>query len=371
MTFFARPNLDSDQFKQLTGTTLTLSGQTRIATTTGLALSNGSGSTIVINAKGSNVVGNVMTFDGSEIRLMPSQGGSGGTSMYNPPYKTPASITLGGIPNGTTLTGRTLSSIIEQLLVPTLNPTTGGTGIGYTITPSTLYYEIGCTATITGNISFNQGFITPYYGIPPAASCARSGLPFIHKYIDFNGGVNNMPCTNLTGSLPGMTRILQPGVNTTSASVCYVASTKSVYNSAGVVIGSPLPSGITTSVSQIICGVTPWYYGKKVNNTITKTDVAAGTKGPLTTLASSTLPITYNSSPSDYLWFAVPVGTPAKTAWFVCASNQGVIGGVNNLFASSCLVTGVTLTYGCVCPYNVYVTCITTGTAPGVPMCML
>ena len=86
-------------------------------------------------------------------------------------------------------------------------------------------------------------------------------------------------------------------------------------------------------------------------------------------LASTTLPIIYNSLSSDYLWFAVPHGTPAKTTWFVCASNQGCIGGSNNLFASSCSQT-ITTAFGCVCPFDVYVTCVTTGTAPGIPMCM-
>ena len=51
MTFFARPNLDDIQFKQLTGSTLTLSGQTRIIETNGLTLSDGAGSNIVITAK--------------------------------------------------------------------------------------------------------------------------------------------------------------------------------------------------------------------------------------------------------------------------------------------------------------------------------
>ena len=45
MPFFARPNLTDEQFKQLKGDNeiLTLSGQTRIATTSGLTLSDGAG----------------------------------------------------------------------------------------------------------------------------------------------------------------------------------------------------------------------------------------------------------------------------------------------------------------------------------------
>jgi hypothetical protein len=38
MGFFARPNIDNIQFKQLAGTTLTLSGTTQIATSGGLEL---------------------------------------------------------------------------------------------------------------------------------------------------------------------------------------------------------------------------------------------------------------------------------------------------------------------------------------------
>jgi hypothetical protein len=59
-----------------------------------------------------------------------------------------------------------------------------------------------------------------------------------------------------------------------------------------------------------------------------------------------------------------------KTCWYVNGTNNGCIGGTNNLFATACTVTGVTSAFGCVCPYSVYATCIPTGTAAGIPMCM-
>ena len=40
MAFFSRPNLDDVQFKQLSGTTLTLSGKTIFNNTTGLILTD-------------------------------------------------------------------------------------------------------------------------------------------------------------------------------------------------------------------------------------------------------------------------------------------------------------------------------------------
>lgn len=74
MGFFARPDLSDIQFVQSSGSTLSLSGQTRIGSTSGLTLSDGNNGDVVITASGatSGTTGHVLTFDGGAIKLLPS-----------------------------------------------------------------------------------------------------------------------------------------------------------------------------------------------------------------------------------------------------------------------------------------------------------
>lgn len=116
MPFFARPNLGDVEFKQLSGTTLTLSGQTRIATPTGLELSDGTGGYIPVMATGETVSnGDVLTYENGKISLKPGGGGSG---IY---YEaSPTTCTVGGLAAGTQITGRTIACILKDILVPVI-----------------------------------------------------------------------------------------------------------------------------------------------------------------------------------------------------------------------------------------------------------
>lgn len=356
MTFFARPNLSDEQFKQLSGTTLTLTGETNFV---GILKSKG----VEIDAT-LGVLGDVLTYNGSKIVLsVPSSGAS--TGVYT--CASPTTCTVGGLPAGSAISGCTISNILQSILVPTLPPALTPPSSTFCVNPSGLFFEIGCVLNPVGCITYNPGCINPQY---TSACNKRSNGSISFIFQDFGGGICTCSCNALNSSYPMSTYSVVAGVRSACGNVCYCAGVQPKDSSGGN-SGSPLTPGTTALIGVTVCGVLPWYYGTKANNSISGADVAAGTKGNINILASTTLPIVYNSNPSDYLWFAVPSGTPVKTAWFVCASNQGVIGGSNNLFATGCPVT-VTSIQGCWanCPYSVYVTCITTGTAVGVPMCM-
>lgn len=364
MTFFARPILEDNEFKQLPNSVLTLSGQTRIANVTGFSISDGTTYVPIIVTGGTNY--EVLTLINGQIVLhTPTSGTSSGTYTC----ASPTTVAVGGLAAGCAIYGCTISKILEEILVPTVSPTISAPFSTYSINPATLYYEAGCTAVITGCITFNRGCIGPQYC---GTCCFRSGLPNTHKYQNFDGTFCCCSTSALNSSFP-MARTISIGANTSYGNVCYNAGPTPAYNSDGSVFSPALSAGATSPISAVVCGLLPWYWGLSTSNNVNGACIAAygraGLGGKCIGLSTGTLPITYNSLSSDYLWFAVPSGTPAKTAWFVCASNQGCIGGSNNLFASSCPQT-VTTAFGCVCPYNVYVTCITTGTAPGVPMCM-
>ena len=278
----------------------------------------------------------------------------------------PASVTVGGIAAGTILTGKTANQLLEEILVPTLYPTFTSPSESISLNPSTAIYEIGAvinTLCVTG--SLNRGTISPAYG----TDGYRSGTATCYCYTgsQISGAYS---CTSSSLTKCALSYAVSSGSQTWSVFTCYSAGCQPK-DSKGNNYDSICGPGQTSPVSATITGILPWYWGKKkVTNVINSSDVATGTK--TVACANGTLSITYNSASDDYLWFAVPQGTPAKTSWFVCSSNQGCIGGTNNLFASSCTVS-VTSSQGCWsgCNYMVYVSCVTTGTATGVPMCML
>ena len=360
MTFFARPNLEDIQFLQRSGSTLTLSGQTKIVNTNGLAIADGSGHTIQISAKGA-AVGRVLTYDGTEIKFSPPTSGAS-TGIYT--CASPTTCTVGGLSANTPISGCTIGYILEKILVPTLNPTVNSPAFTYSIIPSNgTACEVGSSVSITGCLVFNRGCISPqYFG----TCCFRSGLPTVHKYIDIAGTVYNCACTALSGSYAMPSLTINPGNNTTYGSVCYSAGPTDVRNSANVSICPFLPAGVTASASQVICGLYPYFYGKVASGgapagsnrpTATCALVIGGTK--VVADSTGTISINFNSTPDDYIWFATPYASTTKTCWYVDALNNAGIGGAvspgGNLFPNNTPVSPVsTILWGGQC-YKVYI----------------
>lgn len=368
MTFFSRPNLEDLQFKQLISSELTLSGQTRIATVSGLTLAtNNIGGNIIITAEGatgSTAYGQVLTYDGvsGKIKLMPSA--ASGDTMYNPPYKSPASITLGGISGGTTITGRTISSILEELLVPTVNPTLTAPSSTFIISPLTTVVEVGSVLRITGCTTFNRGCINPQY---TSACSQRSGLPKSYDYIAFGvtcSPITPSPAGSLCNSIIFSAYTATTGNNIISATVEYYSGA-TPKNSAGGTYLSGLTSGSTTPILRTISGIYPYFYGKVTCSapagvgrpTATAIMVTGGTKCVLA--STGTICINFNTAINDYIWFGVPSSSTIKTCWYTSALNNGSIGGAvsagGNLFPAHTVVTNVKTTYWSGQTYNVYV----------------
>jgi hypothetical protein len=349
MAFNTKIDLSDSKSYQATGQTLTLSGQTKIATSTGLKYVTHptfTGSTQIVDKK--YVDDSIVTATGSTV--------------YN--LQSPAAITLGGITCGTILTGLTSNCILQKLLVPELYGTLTDR-VGSISSSAAATYEIGNSVTFNITGSFSQGCINPQYC---STSDKRVGAP--NTYI-FAGAciAGTYACTALSVIKSVTGYAILSGSQTWSVCTKYDAGVQPK-GSKGTNFDSACLSGTTAAASTSISGILPWYWGtKKVTNVISSADVAAGTKTVAS--ASGTLPIIFNSASDDYIWFAVPAGTPVKTCWYVNGTNNGCIGGVNNLFATCCNVA-VTSAQGCWtgCSYMVYTSCITTGTAVGIPMCM-
>ena len=361
MPFFARPNLDNEQFKQLTGTTLTLSGQTQIATVDGLTLATGNtGGGVVITAEGAGIGVtdyHVLTFDPTDSKIKLMDMGTGSTGFYT--GNSPATIDLGGISGGTTLTGKTISDILSELLTPTVNPTVSNPFMTLTIAPTTTTFEVGCSLPLTGITNFNQGSVVPVYdsgGVCIAACGARSGLPSAYCYTG-----NILSGSFSSTALSDCRTLTHPvvfGTNQWSSRVFYSAG-QTVYDSSGSVYCTALPAYCTSVNTKNINGIYPYYWGK-----VDCGDIPAGSNRPAPTAgliiggckvqqpSTGTITINFNSNACEYIWFAIPNnGGADKNCWYISEINKGLIGGAvspgGNLFPVFDTVVNVNSAQGC------------------------
>lgn len=351
MTFFSRPELSNVQFKQLTGSTLTLSGLTQIATVSGLTLTDGAGGYIPIIA--TDAINNyVLTYDGVDnvIKLKESTA-SGGTGTY--PYSGLTTCTVGGLSASTSIYNCKVVDILEEILVPTKYPNLTNPSISsFSISPSDIIYEVGSTPSITGTTIFDAGCINPQYSSAcDCRSCGTQCYVYTVQGISFECIEDSTDNTYPFGSIS----INTGNTNFISARVCYCEG-EQPYDSSGNTFSNPLAAS-ATSVCQIsIYGVLPWYWGIESSNdaasgvnrpstTYIKSLITGGTANKCVNFSNGSLFVDYDSSYDDYIWFAIPNGSTSKICWYINTSNNGDIGGAvsagGNLFPNPTLVSGI------------------------------
>jgi hypothetical protein len=362
MPFFARPDLSNEQFKQLTGSQLALSGQTQIVTVSGLTLTNGLGGNIPITAIGATGVtanGHVMTYDvvSNTIKLMPSSG-SGGTSTYLPPYKSPSTCSVGGIPAGTILTGKTLSCILQDILVPTVNSNVVAPFIsGFTISPSNIQ-EVGSSIVVSSTIGFNRGIINPLYqGVPPFSSVPRSGLPNTYTHSSMWLGNTAQASSSLSNTFVYPSQLVQLGNNWFSGKTAYNSGATCVYNSSCIATQPPLPASTVGSWVTNICGVYPWYWGKSLTPPTINQGLLDSYSCRCVADSSGSIVVDNYAATGEYIWFAIPNISTSKTKWQGAnnVSNNGVIPGGLFPAPSICAVNSPFSSNWTSIPYKFYV----------------
>jgi hypothetical protein len=274
------------------------------------------------------MTGHVLTLvsDGGtpKIRLEEPTGGGGG-DVYT--GASPSNITVGGLSAGTTLTGRTYTSILQEILVTTFFPTLTPPSLSsFTVSVSGLR-EVGSTiGTLTFNGNFSRGSISPQY--PPTSSPFRSGPP---NQWNFTG--TGLPATTATTDtsvvLQTTNHVVILGSNSWSANVDYDAGVQP-YDSDGNPFNSPLGAGTSNTVNDSFTGIYPWFYGTSASANPRPTAGSAllttGTKS--VTSSTGTVNANFNTSGAEWTWVAIPASSPVKTVWYVTALNNGTIGGV-------------------------------------------
>ncbi len=359
MPFFARPDLSDEQFKQLSGSTLTLSGVTQIAKTDGFRLTDEFGTPVPVIATGTTN-DFVLTYDSTTSNIRLKASASAGAFNYS--GRTPTTCTVGGLSANTAVFGCSMVCILQDIIAPIVSPTIVEPFSTFDLLPATRIYEVGTSVSFTGYSTFDPGSISPVYcGGPSVRSC---GLCY-YQY-------SYVCCGTLTGATSPQTfqsfSISDNSLaNTITEDVCYCGG-DFPRKSDGTCLPA-LSAGTTTAISCTIFGIYPYYYGKVASGgaaaganrpAVTKSLVTGGTKVVAT--STGTLCINFNSTPDDYIWFATPDASTGKTCWFVNALNNGNIGGVispgGNLFPANATITGITSTspnWGSCLTYKVYI----------------
>jgi len=383
MAFFARPNLDNTQFKQLTGSTLTLSGQTQIATTSGLTLIGDGGMYIPIIATGATT-DFVLTYDDTDplkpvIKLKQSTT-SGATTTY--PYSGLTTCSVGGLSASTDIYNCQLSCIINCMVSPTLSPTLSNPSISslYLIPASPTVREVGSTVALCACTDFDPGSITPQYS--SACSCRSNGT-YCYSYDVFG-----TPCACQTpfpydfpsNCMDFGTLSIALNTNSVAATVYYCCGVQPK-DSSGADYCSPLPSGTTnlcttgSVAAKTLTGVYPWFWGTGTTapnvstsgcsqcliNSYTCKCVASST---------GTINVTNFGVTGKYIWFATPYASATKTCWQGAnnVSNNGVIPGGLFPAPTSWCVDSCSTCWSGVC-YKIYVSNYATDINYGMTFC--
>jgi hypothetical protein len=349
MSFFARPNLDNTQFKQLKGgEPLTLSGQTQIATITGLTLTDGSGNNIPITASGASNNFDVLTYCNGSISLK-TPTASGGTGIYN--GASPTTCSVGGLSAGTSVYGSGITTILECIIAPTINPILTSPSVSTVCAvPQTYLYEVGCGFDLCASISFNAGCIDPLYDSGGTQcvgrSCGVSGYTFM-----FQGSPTSfIPSGALSYTYDSFSATILAGNNNRlTGCVDYCCGAQPYKSDCVTPYCSALSAGFLTS-SRDIMGIYPWFWGTftcaaaagvgRPNACCIKDIITGGTEGSdyckVVDYSTGTINTVFNSTSDEYIWFATPNASNTKTCWYIDATNKGTIGGTvsagGNLF---------------------------------------
>jgi hypothetical protein len=239
-------------------------------------------------------------------------GGGGGSVTYMNPNPIP--VTQGGFPAGTTFpTPQTMQQMWDAFLYPYQYPAFSS----FLINGQSTLIEVGIA--LSGNKTFN-------WGISNASNLQANSIAIrdVNANVLLASGLAN------TGS-----QIADIGtiVNTSPISQNWrgeAVNTK----------GEPFNSS-----NFNVTSIHPVFYGKVASGgagagqnrpVANQALINSGTK--LVIPSSGTITLSFNTTPDDYMWFAVPAYNPLKTIWYVNALNTGNIGGAvsqgGNLFPS-------------------------------------
>jgi len=284
MTFFSRPNLSNIEFKQISGSTITLSGQTQIASTSGLSLTDGLGGYVPIIATGGTNY-DVLTYCNGKITLLPTSGG--GSGVYS--GASPTTCTVGGLTSGSPIVGCSISKILETILVPAIPLS------------SSLSIASGCASRQFGDCSVGNLCWCVIKNTNPicAISASTNGSGTYNCVLLSGGNLNSS-----TGGTLGYTYSFSCATPT-SACTCVILTPSFLLNAVSCA------SEISTSNTSITWRNRKFTFGSStLYNNSSISVILSATTGTLSTTRALTLTQVLNN---QFFYYAYPksFGTPS------------------------------------------------------------
>jgi hypothetical protein len=234
----------------------------------------------------------------------------------------PSTIKVGGMFPGTVLTGRGLDDILQEILVPYIAPSFSS----FNAPTIPTMVEVGYSIPINTLKTFNWGF-TGGANVSDPTMCI----------VDMNAGVNralNVSASALTMSVDitpttsiaftscgQLQRWCGSAKNTNSVQFNSTAySMVSLYPYYWGIVNAPGASGAgRPSSAQIVSLINTGSGVGTCHKVLSNSDDISGGNA-----------ITFNSTGSDYKWFAIPSTVNVKLRWCVTSSDCGAIGGAVN-----------------------------------------
>lgn len=312
MAFQTKQNLSSQKFEQTSGSTIVLSGSTVIGNSGELKY-----------ASSITITGETQIVHKSYVDTL-IQGVTGGTLLYD--GATPASVAVGGIDIGYQLTGKTANEILENLLVPTLNPTLTNPSITSFSQNLSTTQEVGVSVTPTFTTNFSRGSINPQYS---SASPFRSGTPTKYEYSG-NGNLRTVVSSSTSDSsaATGATTLVE-GANTWGVYVKYDAGVQPK-NSSGGNFSTPLASGSTSVSNTTITGRFLRFFGPTASNPTNSAQVRALPSSTLQT--SNVMTFTLNTGTVEQKFaVALPPGRTITSVFDIDAANANITASYTSL----------------------------------------
>lgn len=232
--------------------------------------------------------------------------------------------TVGGIPAGTNLQGKSAIEILDTMLYPELNPTLTSPSASLSLSQSGLI-EVGTViGTLNMNATLNRGSISPQYG---ASSPYRSGA---FDYFAYSG--SNISSSN-SGSTPyALSNYTVIVGSQTFSLVAYFLIGVQPKTNKGNNYSSPLAAGSVSASTQTITGVYALYATTASITTLTKQVLQAhGSDIAVTLVADSgankqtvripqawgTITVLQQYNTLSGTWDAIDLATFTKTAVMV------------------------------------------------------
>lgn len=164
MPFFTRPHFDDNEFQQLSGETITLSGQTDFH---GVLKSKG----VEIDGTFTGGTGtSVMTYIGGKIRLAPATGGGGSVA-----FDSNRTTTRSGVP-AVNVGGSSVNQFLEGYFFPSVPPSESisggntrlfGDNSSFTLNWSVTRHTLPITSITVNGVSVSSGF---FIGLAPGGT---------------------------------------------------------------------------------------------------------------------------------------------------------------------------------------------------------